>query len=327
MTARLGRRAWSGYEPWAATVLACRNEFVRVARSFWLIPEMIPLPVRDDASLLYCVCRRIDDEVDEAPDVEHARAALARWRGELRGPAERRPLVAAVLAGAARARLPMECLDHLLEGMENDLGPVRIADDDALLRYAYRVAAAVGLLLAHVVGMRGEEADARVVDLAIALQISNVLFGVKGDALRDRVYVPATRLASVGFAPEDVLAAPEDARLQPVMRGLADLADVYYRSALLGVAQFPLRYRHGVILFGRVYADLGRRAVRGGRGLDARGPLSGAFMTMRLAELIATGWHPRTMGVWPAPPHDAALHRAFWGWPGTTTWRSPRPPK
>ena len=316
MTSQLGRRAWRGYAPWADTVLASRREFMRVTRSFWLIPEIIPLPERDDVALLYCVCRRLDDEIDEAPDADHARAALARWSAELHGKTEPQPLVAAFLAGAARRQLPMECVDRLLEGMENDLGPVRIADDDALLRYCYRVAAAVGLMLARLVGI-AHDADARVVDYALALQISNVLFGVKGDARRDRVYLPATRLAAVGLRAEDVLAAPDDARLLPVMRGLADLADAYYASALAGMSQFPLRYRHGVILFARVYADLGRRAARGERGLDSRGPLSGAVMTRLLVELVATGWYPRTMGLWPVPAHDPRLHRAIAGWPGT----------
>jgi phytoene synthase len=290
---------------------------MRVTRSFWLIPDVIPLPERDDVSLLYCVCRLLDDDVDEAPDLEHARAALARWSAELRGQAEPRPLVAAFLAGAARTQLPMECLDHLLQGMKDDLEPVRIADDDALLRYCYRVAAAPGLLLARLVGIRGRDADARVIDYAIGLQISNVLFGVKGDARRDRVYLPATRLASAGLRAEDVLAAPDDARALSVMRGLAELADEYYRSALLGMARFRLRYRHGVILFARVYADLGRRAARGQRVLDPRTGVSWPVMARRLAELVATGWHPRTLGVWPSPPHDAALHRVIAGWPGT----------
>ncbi|HZR07613.1 MAG TPA: hypothetical protein VFA79_03470, partial [Myxococcales bacterium] len=48
---------WRGYAPWARTVAECRREFVRVARSFWLIPEIIPKVARDDVALLYCVCR------------------------------------------------------------------------------------------------------------------------------------------------------------------------------------------------------------------------------------------------------------------------------
>jgi len=320
--ARMSSRTWSGYLPWEDTVLACRREFVAVARSFWLIPDLIPLPARDDVSLLYCVCRRLDDAIDEAPDLATARANLVQWGSELAGAAPPRPLIAAFLAGVPRTGLPLACMEHLLAGMALDLGPVRIADDAELLRYAYRVSAAVGLMLAPLLGVRGEAAEQRVVDLGIALQLSNILLGVRGDARRDRVYLPATRLAAAGLAATDVLAAPDDARLAPVLHGLATLADRYYRSAALGAAVVPLRYRHGVILLGRVYGELGWRAARGEGALDAPNQLPRALVARRLAELFATAWHPRTLGLVSPPPHDHELHGAIAGWRGADRART-----
>ncbi len=305
--------AWPGYAPWATTVVACRREFVRVARSFWLIPELIPPIAREDIALLYCFCRRLDDAIDEAPDIEHARAALAAWRAELSGHAAPRPLIAALLAGVPRNGLPLECASHLLEGMEADLGVVQISDDDELLRYAYRVSAAVGLMLAPLLGVRGEAAEQRVVDLGLALQVSNILIGVAGDARRDRVYLPATRLAAAGLSPADVLRAPGDPRLRVVLQGLAALADDYYRSAAAGAAVVPLRYRHGVLLLGRVYGELGRRAARGEATPDVPAQLPFRAKAVRLGELFLRAWHPRTLGLAASRSHDATLHRAVAG--------------
>ena len=304
---------WRGYAPWARTVAECRREFVRVARSFWLIPEIIPKVARDDVALLYCVCRRLDDAVDEAPGVAQARAALDRLGDELSGRAPPRELVAAFLAGVPRTGLPLECVRDLLDGMESDLGIVRIADDDALLRYAYQVSASVGLMLAPLLGVRGGEAERRVVDLGLALQLSNVLLGVQDDARRGRVYLPATRLAGAGLGPEDVLDDPGDPRLRPVLRGVAALADAYYRSAALGAALVPLRYRHGILLLGKAYGELGWRAARGDPAPSAPGGLPFSFKVLRLAELVASAWHPRTLGMIAPPPHDPALHRAIAG--------------
>ena len=177
---------WSGYAEWADTVAACRAEFVRVARSFWLIPEIIPPVARDDVALLYCFCRHLDDAIDEDADTARAGAALARWRDELRGRAPARPLIAAFVAGAARSGLPLACAELLLDGVASDLGVVRVADDDELLRYAYRVSSSVGLMLAPLLGVRGAEAAWRVVDLGLGLQLSNILLGVEGDARRGR---------------------------------------------------------------------------------------------------------------------------------------------
>jgi 15-cis-phytoene synthase len=301
---------------WAATIDECRREFIRVAHSFWIVPELIPPAARDDIAVLYCFCRRLDDTVDDSAEAAQARAALALWRDELSGRAPARPLVEVLLASVRRNGLPSDCIGHLLDGMAADLGPVRIADDDELLRYAYRVSTAVGLLVAPLFGIRGADADARVVDLSLALQLSNILIGVADDARRDRVYLPATRLAAAGLSAKDVLRDPGDRRLLPVLEALAALADRYYRSAAEGVQLVPLRYRHGVLFLIRGYGELGRRAARGLPAPTAPGMLPLREKVSWLAKLVATAGHPRTMGIIAAPRHDPTLHRALSGWRG-----------
>lgn len=312
---------WPGYAPWSDTVAACRAEFVRTARSFWLFPEAIPRVARDDVALLYCFCRHLDDAIDGVDDAALARQTLDRWRAELYGHAPPRPLIAAFLAGAARSGLPLECADHLLDGMGADLGEVRVADDAELLRYAYRVSAAVGLMLAPLLGVRGSEALRRVVDLGLALQISNVLLGVAEDARIDRVYLPRSRLAEAGVSAEEVLAAEHngspDARLLPVLKGVAALADHYYRSAERGAIHVPLRYRHGVVLLGRFYNALGRRAAAGVAAPKVPAGLPLRVKLRQLAELGVIAWQPYVLGVVPPPAHDVTLHVALESsWPG-----------
>jgi phytoene synthase len=310
--------SWAGYARWADTVVACRAEFVRVARSFWLIPEIIPALARDDVAVLHGFCRQLDDAIDDEPDASRARKTLVRWRDELEGRATPRPLIAALVAGAERTGLPLVCADHLLDGIELDLGEVRIADDGELLRYAYRVSAAVGLMLAPLLGIRDDPVAAqRVVDLGLALQLSNVLLGVCDDARRGRVYLPATRLAAHGLTAADVLAHPTDRRLRPVLHGLAELAEQLYRSAEQGAARVPLRYRHGVILLGRAYAELGRRAANGDAAPVVPAGLPLRIKLAHLAKLLAIAGRPDVLGLTPPPPHDPALHRALVAeWPG-----------
>lgn len=308
--------SWPGYAPWADTVDAARREFEQVARSFWLVPEAIPPAERDGVGLLYCFCRRLDDAVDEAPSRAAAQGALAQWRAELGGARSPRPLIAAFLAAAARHALPLESAAHLLEGMASDLADVRIADERGLLRYAYQVSSAVGLLLAPLLGAHGVEATWRVIDLGVALQLSNVLLGVEADAAKGRVYLPGTRLAETGLDPADVLRAPRDPRLRPVLRGLADLADRYYRSAEDGAATVPLRYRHGVMLLGRAYGALGRRAAEGDHAPLAPAGLPLRWKLRHLASLAVAGVRPDVLRLRTFPPHDPSLHAPLAGLPG-----------
>jgi len=310
---------WPGYARWADTVVASRREFVGVARSFWLIPEAIPPVARDDVALLYCFCRHLDDLIDEDDDVAHARTVLDRWRDELHGRAPARPLIGALLAGAERTGLPLACADHLLDGMALDLAGASIDSDATLLRYAYRVSSAVGLMLAPLLGVRGPLAEQRVIDLGLALQLSNVLLGVREDAARGRVYVPATRLAEAGLRPDDVLANPTDPRIGPALQGLAALADRYYESAELGAIFVPLRYRHGVVLLGRFYGELGRRAAS---GLAAPIVPAGLPLRTKLRHLLSLGFialRPQILGLVTPSPHDPALHRDLdREWPGVS---------
>ena len=308
---------WPGYEPWREVMVRSRRGLLDAARTLCLLPEILPPLVRDDVALLHAFCRHLDDTVDEAAGAEAAAAGLLRLEAELLGRAPARPLVAALLAGAPRMGFPREALLALLEGMRGDLGRVRIADDDELLRYCYRVSASVGLLLCPVLGIP-PHAWPRAVDLGIGLQLSNILLGIGEDGRRDRVYIPQSRLARAGLVHEDVLGGRAGDRLRPVLEGIAALADRYYRSADEGARDIPWRYRHGVLVMSRVYAGLGRRAAR--EGIDRRGgtSVSAGEKALRLVQVLGVSLTPRMLGLTGPPPHERELHRAIVGWPGTS---------
>ena len=130
----------------------------RHARSFSWAARLLPARVRADATALYAWCRRCDDAVDLAPDAAEARANLSRLRDELDEVYGPRDLADPILAGfqdvVRRTQLPRGPCDELLAGMEMDLGHVRYASFDELLIYCFRVAGTVGLMMAHLIGVR-----------------------------------------------------------------------------------------------------------------------------------------------------------------------------
>jgi phytoene synthase len=160
----------------------------------------------------------------------------------------------------------------------------------------------------------------RAVDLGIALQLSDILADVEDDAVKGRVYLPASRLAPAGLTPEDVLAGGggSDARLEQVRAGVAAMADRYYASAREGMRWVPLRYRHGVMLLAEVWAAHGRAAPESAtHGGFVRVGTGGKVAA--LGRVIARALTPGVLGLRPPLPRDPALQAAIAGWPGTAT--------
>jgi len=250
-----------------ALTAASRAVLRRHARSFRVAARLLSEEQAADAAICYAFCREVDDLVDEASDPERGLEALRRWREETRGTRPARPLILAWRALAARRNFPIEAGLRLIDAVGSDAGPVRVPDDHALLDYAMGVAGTVGLMMC---GILGAPASARpqAVDLGIAMQLTNIARDVAEDAARDRVYLPASRLALAGLRPADVLTGAADPpALAAVVRGLVDLAERYYASALAGMGRIPWRGRLAVAVAAGLYRAIGHAVVR--RGAEA----------------------------------------------------------
>lgn len=256
-----------------ALTVRAQQTLERHGRTFRQAQVFLPRASAEDAAVIYLFCREADDLADEAPDPAAAREALDGMLAELRGERAPGPVVAAFLEVMERRGGSREPAIALVDAIRGDLEPVRVADDAALLRYAWGVAGTVGLLMAPVLGTRAAEAAGPAQDLGIAMQITNICRDVREDALRGRVYLPATRLLAHGVRPEEVLTlgASREA-VAAVVLELLDLADRYYASAKDGYRFLPWRARLCVAVAGAVYRRIGLRLreVHGGDALVGR---------------------------------------------------------
>lgn len=301
----------------ARVIAESREVLAHHARTFELAGRFLGPARRDEAAVVYAFCRLVDDLVDEASDLASGSAALARVEAELRDQAPARPLVAVFAELMDEYGVDRAVALELIAGVRSDSGPVALADDAALLRYCYRVAGTVGLMMCGVLGVRDKLAAPFALDLGVAMQLTNICRDVAEDARRGRVYLPATRLAQVGTSPADLLdgAAPRPALAEVVLDLLA-LADRHYASADIGMRFIPWRSRLAILVAARVYRAIGLVLRR--RGGDA---MSGRAVVPTLAKL---GWSAVALARFaltllprgPAPKHDPTLHRWLAGLPG-----------
>ncbi len=305
------------------SVLRCHESadavMARHATTFSWANRMMPRAYAKDFAILYAFCRLADDVVDEASDPAETDAALAILREGLERGSSEVPAVAEFLELSARRSIPLEIPRQLLIGVASDRGAVRIADRGELLRYAYRVASTVGLMVCHIVDLRLPEAHAHAIDLGIAMQLTNICRDVIEDAKRDRIYLPAD-MVSHGAVFEAVQneSAEHRQRVYAVILETLDWARQYYRSAHLGIGYLPVWSRLGVITASRCYGAIGgvihrrRQNYWSGRCFTTKAEKVGRTL-MGLTEFVLWPgyWTPIFAG-----RHDPELHVHLEGLPG-----------
>jgi phytoene synthase len=262
------------------------------ARSFRWAAVFLSRAQRDDAAVLYAFCRLVDDVVDEAPDDDTARRELTRVANDLDRDQPEDPLIATFRAVAARRGISLDAARDLLAGAASDLDTVRFADDRQLLRYCYRVAGTVGLMMCPILGVREPAAQAHAVDLGIAMQLTNICRDVREDAERDRVYLPEKRLRTVGSSQAALLQRRASRRhVADIVSALLQLAEHYYASANHGMRFIPARPRLAIYVAGHLYRAIGVR-LRTRHRCDA---LHGRTVVSPWRKLY---WVARAVGTW-----------------------------
>ena len=244
---------------------------------------------------------------DESMDQEAAYAGLLHLRRAVLGRDASHPLAAQLFALQASTAAAVTLIDTVL----SDLGPVRVADEAGLLRYAYGAAGTVGLQMCAMLGADDPRAVPHAIDLGVAMQLTNVARDVAEDAARDRLYLPATWLPP-RLEPAGVMDAPGPVFIA-VQQVLAR-ADRRYRSAERGLHHLPPRMRPAIRAAARLYEEIGLRVLRQGPGYLHSGrcvaPLPRKLLL--LAGCLGAG----VLGRVPAGPHNSMLHLALRGLPG-----------
>ena len=238
-------------------------------RSFDWARRFLGKRMGGDAATLYRFCRVLDDMADG--DIPDGPRRLLAIRGDLAaGRRATDTLLADFQPFIHQKNLPVQVIIALIDGLLQDQKSVRIADERALLRYGYRVAGTVGLLMCHVLDCDDAAARAHAIDLGIAMQLTNIARDVLEDAEMGRRYLPASwagdltpaHITAAGHEPDS-----EVARSVSVAVGqLLLLADDYYQSGANGLSYLPLRAHIAIAVAARVYRQIGVQIAATGYG-------------------------------------------------------------
>ena len=295
-----------------------RDVLSRKARSFRWAAQFLSGARHDDAAILYAFCRLVDDTADEASSVEEAAQGLDSLTHQLLGQRELTPLIAAFLDMSARCQLHLSWALELIAGVRSDLEPVRFVDDVQLLRYCYRVAGTVGLMMCAVLDVNDDQAYPYALDLGIGMQLTNICRDVAEDAAMGRVYLPQVRLRHHGVQPQELLDGTASSEgTSRVVRDLLNMADVYYQSGERGMRFIPTRSRVAIMVASRVYRAIGVNLRKNDcNALEGRTIVPWTDKSVWVANALGRLTLPHTYGLTPLIEHDRDLHLALDGLPG-----------
>ncbi|MFC7538069.1 phytoene/squalene synthase family protein [Sphingomonas sp. GCM10030256] len=293
------------------------------SKSFRFASQLFDQPTRERSWLLYAWCRACDDVTDgqtlghdaAAPVDPGARIAFLHEKTARALAGEPTGLVAfdALRLVAEECRIPSALTRDHLAGFGRDATGWQPADEEELLSYCYQVAGAVGVMMAHVMGVAGDDTDTldRAADLGIAFQLANIARDIVDDAAVGRLYLPWDWLEAEGLQRNSLAHPRNRPALARIARRLSELADRYRHSAKTGAARLPFRSRWAVLSASGIYGEIATRVTAlGPRAWDQRVSTSKAEKAALVMEAFWEALMPvRPMsraGLWTRPRSPSA---------------------
>jgi 15-cis-phytoene synthase len=239
------------------------------ATSFYYAFVVLPKPQREAIIAVWDFCRAVDDVVDEheGQSADVLRAALNEWRAELGRCYSGVPVTpqgTALQPWIRHFNLSRQPLADLIDGVEMDLDRNRYDTFDDLREYCWRVASTVGLVCIEIFGQRSDRAREYAVNLGIALQLTNILRDVGGDAERGRIYLPQEDLRRFGCSNEELCAGTLSTGVRQLLAFERQRAVEYYARAAELRAGLDARALVAAEIMGRIYRETLDRIERAG---------------------------------------------------------------
>ena len=193
---------------------------------------------------IYSFCRINDDLVDEGLIIEDSNEA------------------AELLETIKSYGISEELIEELIDGINSDISFKRYKDNQELLRYCYKVAGVVGLMMVKVLDIKEKEAKYFAIDLGIAMQLTNISRDLMQDHMKNRIYFPEN--TGINENTLNTLTIDNKDLLKKVTNQLLLKADIFYNSSLNGIRYIPIKSRISILIALRIYQGIGAKIRKTG---------------------------------------------------------------
>lgn len=234
------------------------------------------------ATRLYRFCRYIDDLADEANDKNQAHECLNKIKVQLNLGTSNDAVIVDAINLFHECKIPIQIPIELINGVLADLALDQIESEVKLIEYCYQVAGTVGIMMCKVLNVSHPDALYHAVDLGIAMQLTNICRDVYEDALLGRVYLPKSLVGPINS--NNIITPSDESRIKVLNTTLSLLikADLYYKSAYIGLVHLPLRSRISILIAAKLYQQIGFEIINS-QNFDLK---SRVFVSFKMKFLI-----------------------------------------
>lgn len=229
-------------------------------KSFRFAGYFLPEDKLAQAARLYAFCRWIDDIADESSDKAQAKVELNNIQNALESGTHICSNTSDFLLLQQELGFSSTLPIQLIEGVKQDLYTVEFETEYDLIRYAYRVAGVVGLMMCPILGA-DEEGLPHATNLGIAMQLTNIARDVFEDAVMGRRYIPRQWC---DVSAQEIVKNSEATQNKVVeaVKRLLTLSESYYCSGWQGLTYLPKKSRTAIAIAASVYREIGVKLAK-----------------------------------------------------------------
>ena len=231
------------------------------SKSFYFASIFLSKEIFNNCTILYSFCRQIDDIADQKyHDKKKLLRNILKSLIDIDNPNNKLDKNIKLLISSKI--INKKCLIELVKGVLLDTKKkIHLSNEIALINYSYLVAGTVGIMMAKLLSNTHTYSYRYAVDLGIAMQLTNIMRDVLEDAKIDRVYLPK---CWIDIPPKTILNGTIETEilLNKASKKLYDLSEIYYNSALKGIAFLPFKSRFAILLALYIYRKIGKKIIK-----------------------------------------------------------------
>lgn len=212
------------------------------SKSFYWASKFLPKKILKKVINIYAFCRLQDDLVDEGIKIEDS-SELEELENIIKS------------YGVSK-----NIISNLMEGINSDKNFKRFKDNSELLRYCYKVAGVVGLMMIKALDIKQSEAKYFAIDLGMAMQLTNISRDIMQDYKKNRIYIPE----NTGINKDIIsnMTSENEIKLKKVVNQIILKSEIYYKSSLNGMRYIPIRSRLAILVSLRIYQGIGIKIIK-----------------------------------------------------------------